>query len=164
MRNSPIYWALDFGGKAVVALAAQEKVPGEWMILGKGESVPAGVEKNEIKKMTDVVEAMFEALKKAEKTSGLSCQTFYYNVDDPQMASVKPRGVKALAGEGQIRHEDVREAIQNSLRMITDFERKPIYSRPLSYVIDDKDLVANPVGIFGHRLDVVLCVLLARSF
>ena len=163
MRNSAVSWVLDFGYQSVMVLAAQEKKSGEWVVLGKGEARAEGFERNEIKKMTDVVESIVEAIKKAEQSSGNSCHEFYYTVDDCQMNSIKPRGAKILAGEGQIRREDVKEATRNALRSISDFEKKAVYSRQISYVIDDKDLVGNPVGVFGHRLDVVLHVLLARS-
>jgi hypothetical protein len=162
MRKQAV-WALDFGDESVIAVAAEEKNPGEWKFLGGGEAGAHGVKNGEIEKLTDAVESVVEAVRKAEKNSRRRCRQIYYNFDDPGMRSVHPRGVKMLGGEGQITRSDVREAAQSALRLVGDFERAPVYSREIDYVIDDKDPVGNPIGVFGNRLDVVLHVLLARS-
>ncbi len=161
--RKPVFWALDFGDESVIAAAAEEKGPNEWKFLGGGEARARGVRNGEIEKLTDAVESVVEAVREAEKSSRRHCRTLYYNFDDAQMRSVHPRGTKSLAGEGQISRFDVREAAQNAIRLVGDFEWTPVYSREINYVIDDKDSVGNPLGVFGQRLDVVLHVLLARS-
>ena len=161
--RKPAVWALDFGEESVIALAAEEKDPGEWTLLGSGQARARGVKNGEIEKLTDAVESVVEALRMAERNARRRCVWLYYNFDDAGMESAHPRGAKTLVGEGQIGRPDVREAARNAIRLVGDFEKMPVYSREIDYVIDDKDLVGNPLGVFGHRLDVVLHVLLARS-
>ncbi len=161
--RKPVLWALDFGEESVVAVAAEEKNPGMWVLLGGGEARARGVKNGEIEKLTDAVESVVEAVQRAEKSSRRRCRQLYYNFRDVGMVSAHPRGVKLLIGEGQIGRSDTREAAQSALRLVGDFEKTPVYSREIRYVIDDKDPVGNPLGVFGHRLDVVLHVLLARS-
>lgn len=161
--RKPAVWALDFGAESVIALAAEEKGTGEWAFLGGGQARARGVKNGEIQKLTDAVESVVEALRMAERTARRRCTKLYYNFDDAGMESAHPRGTKTLIGEGQIGRSDVREAARNAIRLVGDFEKTPVYSREVDYVIDDKDSVGNPFGVFGQRLDVVLHVLLARS-
>lgn len=155
-------WALDFGERSVVALAGRE-AGGRWQILGRGEAPAHGRVQGEVVKIGDVVESVLGALRQAEQTAGLHCGTLHFNFDDPEAVSAHPSGSKTLAGEGQIRREDVREAARSAARLVGDFERASVYTREVDYLIDGKDSVRNPFGVFGHRLDVTLHVVLARA-
>lgn len=156
-------WALDFGEKTVTALAAREKSPGHWQLLGEGRARAQGRARGEITRLSDVCESVIEALRGAEKGAGLRCRRLYFNFDDAGIETAHPSGSRTLAGEGQIRREDVRAAAKSASRMAGDFERAPVYVRDVHYLIDGKDPVGNPVGVFGHRLEVTLHMVLARA-
>ena len=147
----------------MIALAGCRTSTGEWTVLGLGRSAASGRQHGEIVKLSDVVESVTEALRMAEKISGLRCRKLYFNFDDAQMVAAQPVGSKSLSGEGQIRREDVREAARSASRMADDFNLSPVYARETGYLIDGKDPVGDPVGVYGHRLDVTLHVLLARA-
>ncbi len=156
-------WALDFGEHSVIALAARQKPSGEWEILGKGSARALGRSGGEITRLSDVAESVTEALRLAEEQAGARCRQLYFNFDDAEMISVHPVGSKTLSGDGQIGREDVRDASRSAARLVGDFERTPVYTREANYLIDGKDSVGNPFGVFGHRLDVTLHVVLARA-
>ena len=163
MKPKSAVWALDFGEHSVIVCIGWEKKPGEWVLLGQGASRARGRVRGEIAKMSDAVESVVEALRLAEKAAGMRCGRLYFNFDDTAIVSAHPSGSKTLSGEGQIRHDDVRDAARSACRMVGDFEHAPVYTREIDYLIDGKDSVKNPVGVFGHRLDVRLHVLLARA-
>ena len=156
-------WALDFGERTVTVLVGREKEPGHWQILGEGGCRAEGRERGEIVKLSDACESVTEALRQAEKSAGLHCRKLYFNLDDAEILSAHPSGSKTLSGEGQIRREDVRAAAKSASRMAGDFQRVPVYVRDVHYLIDEKDSVGNPVGVFGHKLDVTLHMILARA-
>jgi len=156
-------WALDFGEHTVSALAARQKTSGEWEILGKGRSRALGRSNGEISRLSDVAESVTEALRLAEEGAGARCRRLYFNFDDAHIQSAHPVGSKSLSGEGQIGRDDVRDAARSAARMVGDFEHTPVYTRETDYLIDGKDSVGNPFGIFGHCLDVTLHVVLARA-
>jgi len=156
-------WALDFGESTVSVLAGCEKTPGQWQLLGEGRCRAEGRPNGEITKLSDACESVTEALRQAEKSAGLHCRKLYFNLDDAGMTTAHPSGSKTLSGEGQIRREDVRAAAKSASRMAGDFERVPVYVRDVHYLIDGKDPVGDPVGVFGHRLDVTLHMILARA-
>ncbi len=157
-------WALDFGEHTVIAVAARQKPSGEWEVLGEGRTRALGRTNGEIVRLSDVTECVTEALRLAEERAGIRCRSLYFNFDDAGMDSAHPVGSKTLSGEGQISREDVREAARSASRLVGDFERTPVYTREASYLIDGKDSVSDPLGVFGHNLDVTLHVVHARAF
>ncbi len=156
-------WALDFGEHCVTALAARQKPAGEWEVLGQGKTRSMGRPGGEIVRLSDVAECVTEALRLAEQGAGARCRRLYFNFDDAQIRCAHPVGSKTLSGDGQIGREDVRDAARSAARLVGDFEYTPVYTRESDYLIDGKDSVGNPFGVFGHRLDVTLHVILARA-
>ncbi len=154
---------LDFGSEVVAAFVAQKKSDGTFHILGAGDSKTRGVKNGEIQNLGDAVEPVVEALRKAEDSSDAASGTVYFNFDDCQMQSERFRGSKTLAGEGEIELSDIEEAKAAALRMAGHFEKRIVYAKEVSFIIDERDTVENPVGVFGRRLDVVVHVLQARS-
>jgi len=154
------FTVLDFGRDVVLALTV-ERAPGGLRLLGGGEAAPRGVKEGRVEHLGDAVEAVVEVLKKAEQNSGARAETVYFNFDDPGMESAHPAASKTLKGEGEISAEDVRDAAETAERQISHFERRIVYARETGFLIDDKDAVADPVGVFGRKLDVFTHVLSA---
>ncbi len=156
-------WALDFGEHYVKALVTLKKPSGEWEILGQGKTRSLGRPGGEIARLSDVAESVTEALRTAEQAAGIRCRRLYFNFDDAETQCARPVGSKTLSGEGQIGREDIRDAARSAARLVGDFERTPVYTRESDYLIDGKDSVGNPFGVFGHCLDVTLHMILARA-
>lgn len=155
--------ALDFGAESVVVLIAEKKEKGIFQIVGAGDAVAHGVSGGEVTNPGDATESIVEALKKAERSSGTRVEKIYYNIDDAQMQSLVSRGSRFLSGEGEIQAVDIDEARKGAERLVGDFEKSILYSKDIHFVIDSRDQVTNPIGVFGKKLDVFIHVLQARS-
>ena len=156
-------WALDFGRDSVIVAVAETKAGGELRLLGGGESPAQGFSGGDLESLGDATEAVVAAVRAAEQRSGLKCESLFYNIDDISLESSHSTVSKSLTGEGQIRSEDVRDAMETALRMVGRFEKSAVYSCATGFLIDGKDSVINPVGVFGRQLDVSMHVLLARA-
>jgi cell division protein FtsA len=156
-------WALDFGFDSAIVAVAETKTNGELRLLGGGESPAEGNACGDLERLGDVTESVVSALRKAEKSSGLKCRTLFFNMDDFTLENCSSTGSKILSGEGQIRFEDVQEAMASAMRMVGQFEKSAVYSCATGFLIDAKDSVTNPVGVFGRQLDVTMHALLARA-
>lgn len=154
---------LDFGAESTVALMARKGREDVFQLLGGGEAISDGIEGGEIVNVGDVVESIVEAVRKAESSSGLKVETLYYNFDDAGIEGISSRCSKNLEGEGQVRPADIRQIQEAAERLVNRFEKSVVYSRDLGFLIDGKDPVLNPVGVFGRTLDVFVYALLARS-
>ncbi len=154
---------MEIGAEQVTVIIADRKAGGELRILGTGESDLRGMAKGEIVHIGDVVESVVDASGKAENSAGVQVQKLYYNLDDTRIESVWPVGSKMLDGEGEIQGSDVRAALLAAQRLAGNFEKKIVYACEVDYIVDEKDPVTDPVGIFGHQLDVITHLLLARA-
>ncbi len=154
---------LDFGATQVTALTARRRESGDWQLMGRGESAARGYRKGCFDHLGDAVDSILEALRAADRSSGLKTTALWFNFDDAAAESIFPRGSKQLAGEGQILREDVREAVSSAERLVMRFEKTAIYTTETGFVIDDRDAVLNPVGVFGRKLEVSLHTLWARA-
>jgi len=154
---------LDFGLESVVVLIAEKKTDGSFRIIGAGESEAEGLSSGQIYHVGDATESVVEAIHKAEVSSDTKVETLYFNFDDPKIESVTARAAKNLDGEGEIRPSDIRDVKKNALQIVARFEKTPVYSKEIAFTIDDHDVVADPVGVFGRKLEAVIHVLQARS-
>ena len=154
---------LDFGAHTVIVLIARQKKSGEWEVLGGGDVQAQGAAKGEIVHTGDAAECVTEAIRRAEISSGEKVRTLYYNFDHASIQTQDAHGTKYLIGEGQIRGSDIHQAKDAALRMASSFEKNTIYVSETGFLIDEKDRVLNPLGIYGQRLDVFLRVVSADS-
>lgn len=154
---------LDFGADTVSVVIAHKADPSGFQVLGAGSSVSSGFAKGDIVNLGDAVESVVDAVRKAEESSGVKLEHYYYNFDDAGCVSVRAQGTKTLKGEGEIRPSDVADACRSAERFVGHFERKIVYARDVRCVIDDRDWVDNPVGVFGRKLDVEMHIIQARS-
>jgi cell division protein FtsA len=154
---------LDFGPDKVIALIGARRPDAAFDILGAGDARARGVGDGEITRLGDAVESVVEAVRKAERAARLKIKKIYFNFDDPLMESVYSKASKPLAGEGEIERADVEEVCALAERMVARFERSVVYSKPLDFLIDERDAVENPVGVFGRKLGVTSHILRARS-
>jgi cell division protein FtsA len=159
--SKSLIWAVDFGDQKVTALVAQVKPGGELALAGSAEVPAQGLVKSEFIHTGDVTECLVEVLRGAERSSGSRCRAIAYNFDDVFLESRFPVGSKTLAGEGQIRPSDVEQAVASARRFVGNFEKSIVYSGRIHFLIDGKDSVVNPVGVFGRQLEVGLHVLMA---
>ncbi len=161
--SKQILSVLDFGSDNVIVLIARKTGAHAFEVLGAGNSAAKGVRQGVITDIGDAVEAVVEALGKAERAAGTGIETLYFNLNDPEIQSVIARGSKHLPGEGEIRRSDVEQAGLAARRLVDHFDRCIVYFKELEYVVDDRDHVTNAVGVFGDKLEVVARVLQARS-
>ncbi len=154
--------ALDFGIEKVFVLIGENK-DGRLRTLGLGEAPSRGVRQGKVIHIGDAVEPLVAAIKMAESAAGISVGTLYYNFVDPDLRCLVSRGSKTLKGEGQIRVSDLRDVRLIAERLVGHFERNIIYFREAGYTIDDRDFVANPLGVFGRKLEVEARILTAGS-
>src|SRR3990167_66534 len=154
---------LDVGADRVAVLVGEKRPEGTFRVQGAGIAESQGIENGEIVHLGDAVESAAEAIQKAEKSSGIKIRTLYFNYDDPKIESVRSRGSKLLQGEGEIQASDIEEACETAERLASSFEKKIIYSKPIGFIIDERDPVLNPVGVFGRKLDVLVHLIQADS-
>lgn len=155
-------WALDPGADGVRAVVAEKK-RGEFRALGGGEAPWPRMESGRPRRIFEAAEAVTAAIRAAERSSGLSAETLYYNFDDDSLKERTCQGTRLLGGDGQIRQADVEEACRAAKRGAGDLSSRLVYSRTSGYLVDERDAVEDPIGIYGRKLDVSVYLLFADA-
>lgn len=151
-----------FSGQARVVLATLSS-DASWRVLGAGTAPLEGIEHGRVTHLSDAAETVSAALTAAEKSAGRKHQCLFYAFHDPQAAFRIIRASRTLSGEGQVRGADVRGVYAAAARLAGGFETVNVYSTGLGFVIDDQDPVADPVGVFGRKLEIEAGFLQARA-
>ncbi len=154
---------LDVGSREVTAITAERQSDGSFRVLGAGHSRLAGIAGGRVLNFGDAAESIVDAARAAQAASGIRPDKIYFNLDDTNIESVTVCGSKSLAGEGEIRHLEVDEAKTSAERLMRHFEKSLVYSKPVRFVIDDRDVVSDPIGVFGRKLEVWVYLVQARS-
>ncbi len=154
---------LDTDASGVRVVIADKQPDGRFEFLGRGRADASGFESAEIVNLGDAVESVIRALDAAQEEAGFRVEKLYYNFDDPSLISQHPRSSRVLKGDGEIRVPDIEDARRVAERFTDHFDRSIVYSRPVRFLIDDRDPVADPLGVFGRKLDVWTHILQARA-
>ncbi len=154
---------LDFGAQTVTVLCVEKRDDGSVRVLGGGEAPSRGVGPEGIVLLGDAVESVVDAVAKAQRSAGVRIDTLYFNLEDILLQGSASCGSACLVGEGEINSRAVNEARQMAERRVANFYERIVYAVDTGYLIDQKDPVENPVGVFGQQLDVSVYFLLARA-
>ena len=154
---------MDFGSEKTRVLVGVRENDRSFRILGAGESPSMGIREGEIAHLGDAVESVMAAVEKAEDSAGLAVNTLYYNFDDAQIQSIRACGSETIKGEGEIRASDIRQAAETAQRLVGDYQKSIVYAREINFLIDDRDVVTQPLGVFGRKLEIRLHMLMARA-
>lgn len=160
---SQLRWAVDIGPERVAAVAGLRESNGRIRVLGAGEAASVGFGGGRVRHAGDATESVADALRKAERSSGAKASDILYTCCETGLASHWQGGARLLGGEGQIRTQDVRQAREIAERIVSRFERRILYAKELYCIVDDRDTMANPVGVFGRKLEAVVHIVTVEA-
>lgn len=144
--------------KVVVAESLPQKDREFPKILGTGYAESRGLRHGYIINSNEVSDSIREAIAQAEKASQIKIKRAFLSLGGVGLEAVIGNGsVLASRGDGEITHLDTNRIIEdakNSLPKNTILNRRVIHQVPLSYKIDEKEVLGNnPVGLKGVRLE-----------
>lgn len=168
MREQPAshYVGLDIGTstvRCVVGMLDQHD-PSKPSIIGHGSAPNLGMRKGVIVHLSDVVEAVAQAVSEAERVSGIQIHHATVNVNGSHVAGINSKGVIAISSanreitpEDQFRVEEAATIIQ----LPPNREIIQVFAK--NYRLDGQDNIKDPVGMHGVRLEVDTHIVTAAS-
>ena len=152
-QNPPIV-GLDIGTSSVRAVIA-ELLDGQLEIVGMGEAESRGLRKGVISKPDLTVDAIKQAIEKAELMSGLSVSQVYAGLAGSTIQGQNSPGMIAIPGRHrEITREDIRRVIDTACAVSIPSGREVADVLPQEYTVDDQDGIDDPLGMLGSRLSV----------
>lgn len=156
--------ALDIGSSklaACVAAVSRRQI----IRVSYAVSPSRGIREGVIVDSIDLAAAIGKLLKELKAKSGIGIKTVHAGISGKDIVTKHSRAIIPLAERGNkvITVSDVRRAHEQARILGSSLEDEIIHMIPAGYTIDSKSSIANPVGLYSHRLEVDLYLICAKT-
>jgi cell division protein FtsA len=145
---------LDVGSTKVCTLIAVLRESGlEPIGLGIAES--KGIKKGAVINIEATAESIKKSVSESEAMAGCEVETVFVGLAGPHIKSFNSRGVTSIPTRTrEIDSDDVRRVIETARAVALSPDREIIHILPQEFMVDDQSGIADPLGMFGTRLEV----------
>jgi cell division protein FtsA len=154
---------LDIGTSKIAACAVE---------IRKGKAVDVffesresrGVKKGSIVDSVELVECVGKVLKSLREKSGINIKAVHTNISGQDITTKHSRAIIPLTERGNkvITSADIENVIRQALILGSVIEDEVIHHIPYSFTVDNKGDITNPLGLYGHKLEVDLYLVSAK--
>ena len=126
------------------------------------QPMPAnGFVRGEITNIEVVTKALKSAVSELESRNNIIVSDVFVSVEGRHIVCADNAGFVYIGSDGEILEENVKQLSEN-MNNVQAPEGKVILSRiPQRYKIDSREIVGNPVGMYGKQLEATYSFLLA---
>jgi len=149
--------ALDIGSSKIASCVAQFKKKRLANIYF--ESLPVkGMNEGVVVDSIGLIGSVGKTLKNLKNKSGINIKFVSVNISGQDIITKRSRAIIPLAERGNkvITVSDMQRANEQARVLGSSLEDEIIHMIPSSYSIDSKSNIANPLGLYSHRLEVEL--------
>jgi len=142
---------LDIGSTKVCTLIADS----ELNPIGVGNADSKGIKKGSIVNIEAAVDSIKKSVREAEDMAGCEVETVYVGLAGGHIKSFNSLGVTSIPTRSrEINTDDVRRVIETARAVALAPDREIIHILPQEFTVDDQHGIADPLGMFGTRLEV----------
>ncbi len=155
MSKTPTIAAIDIGTGVVKAIIVQ-KQPEEtgFKVLGKAESISAGVRKGVVADPERVSKIIQSTLEEAKKEAGQETDEVYANINGMHIFCLSSKGLISVSrADQEIAQEDVDRVIEAAKTFSLPPNKEILEIFPREFIIDREKGIKNPIGLHGVRLE-----------
>jgi cell division protein FtsA len=165
------YAAIDIGTSKVCTLVGEvssiEAGPGAGQalrILGVGVAPSQGISRGMVHNIREAQEAIRASVEKAERASGTRILSAHVGIGGAHIESINNRGIVAVPDRTHpISRDDIARALEGAKIISIPSNREILHVVPRYFVVDGQDMVSDPLGMFGQRLDVEAHIITVAS-
>lgn len=148
---------LDIGSSKIAACVGQfkkKKLAGIYF-----ETLPVkGMREGVVVDSIGLISSVTKVLKNLKHKSGINIKFVSVNISGEDIVTRHSRAIIPLAERGNkvITVSDMLRANEQARVLGSSLEEEIIHMIPVSYAIDSKSDIANPLGLYSHKLEVEL--------
>lgn len=162
--KSRIISAIDVGTTKICTAIAEVNEMGNVNVVGVGITPSRGLHKGLVVNINEAREAIRESVAKAERSCSYKVESAYVGVTGRHVSSMNNHGVVAITrNDRMVRPDDLRRVMASAQSVQVPTDRKLLHVIPRGYSVDGQTGVANPVGMYGFRLDVETHIITAAA-
>ncbi|MDD5504189.1 MAG: cell division protein FtsA [Candidatus Omnitrophica bacterium] len=156
--------ALDIGSSKVSCLISDmPEQKGALNILGYGVGYHDCFKKGVVSDIKGLSDAVSAAVCEAEDISGKKVQSVFLSVSGTHLKGFLSHGEVVISDkDNEITRHDVDRVIASAKSVHMPYERGIIYSSRGDFIVDSEPGVANPVGMFGMKLETNMFLVTAK--
>ena len=147
--------AIDVGTTKVATIVANAKSQGDIEVLGVGVVPSHGLHKGIVVNMEEAKQSLTASVKEAQRISGFRIDSAYIGVTGRHITSLNSRGVVAIPRDDRmVRLPDLKRALASARNVPVPEGKQVLHAIPRYYALDGQEVIKQPVGMHGARLDV----------
>lgn len=153
-------------GSATTRVVVGEFLKGEKnpKIIGIGENETKGIRHGYVVNFSDVVNSIKNSAAMAEKISGIKVKRAHIAISSITLRGDTSQGVAIISkANSEVTSLDVNKALEDSENNLTLGNRKIIQMIPISFKLDGKEVLGQPEGMCGNKLEVKTLFLTCSS-
>lgn len=155
--------ALDIGSSKIASCVAgikKKRIDNVFFEWAPSKGVKGAVIVDSI----GLVGSISRLMKNLRAKSGINIKFLHTNISGQDIATKHSRAIVPLAERGNkvITASDIQRANEQARILGSSLEEEIIHLVPSGYTIDSKGGIANPLGLYSHRLEVDLYLVLAK--
>ncbi|MCF8236529.1 MAG: cell division protein FtsA [Saprospiraceae bacterium] len=151
---TPFTVALDIGTTKVCVLIGRKNAHGQLEVLGHGKVESNGVLRGVVSNIEKTVQAINEAIRKAERMAGFSVKHVNVGIAGQHIKSIQHRGILTRDNsQEEINDHDIERLIMDMHKLQLPPGEKIIHIIPQEYTVDNEQGIIDPRGMSGVRLE-----------
>lgn len=155
MTKKAIYAAIDVGTTKVCTIVANISDWNTIRVLGSGVTHAQGMHKGMVVSIGEVKDSIRESVKIAEWSSGVKIDSAYIGVSGNHIGSLNNHRVVTISRSDRlVRRDDLKRVLQSAQSIDISADKQLLHVIPRSYTLDSQHGMKNPVGMYGHRLEL----------
>ncbi|MFA6524102.1 MAG: cell division protein FtsA [Candidatus Paceibacterota bacterium] len=124
-------------------------------VIGVGEYETKGIRHGYVVNLIDAVNSVKNAVSIAEKSSGIKIRRAFISINSITLRGDMSSGLAIISkANGEVTNLDINKAIEDSEANLSLNNKKIIHTFPVSFKLDGKEVLGQPEGMSGTKLEV----------
>lgn len=156
--SKKIVVGIDVGSQMTRVIVAEEaaKLGMPPKIVGIGYSASRGIHHGYITSTREATDSIAEAIAMVEKSTGIEIKRAYVSLGGISLSSTIGSGAVGIARpDGEVSDEDMMNVVTIARETFSANKKnlKVLHSIPMKYRLDGAEVMGNPVGMRGSRIE-----------
>jgi cell division protein FtsA len=158
-QKSRLITGLDIGTTKVCAIIGQIDENGALHILGLGSAPSRGMRRGVVTNINDTVDSLAKAYRQATELARLQPRELHVGIAGDHISGVNLTGMVEVANpEAGINQRDLDRVHKKALKVVLPQDVAVLHSFTKEYIVNEQEGITDPIGLFGHRLQVKMHV------
>ena len=150
-----VIFAIDVGTTKVCTLVGEARDEGVLRIIGVGVAPSRGLERGTVVDVDAAMNAIRVSVQEAARISGVAVDRAFVGVSGQHIASVNSRGTTVVSRATRgVSQEDIEHSLDSAQIIAVPNSHEILHAIPRGYTLDGQNNIRNPIGMYGHKLEV----------